>query len=344
MTPQEMHIGVNLYLQKINSKAVDSFEPEEIDWQLSVEQLKFIRQRTNPKSNLKRDGFEYNQKRYDDIRSLIVSSSIPMFIRNGVSMFGNLPADYFQLVNDRSLVDNLCKTSFQTYPTTQKTYYYCVIPMDQTYSFYADGILYKSSPVIDVVSDYPTVANQLVDQSTIFMLINVILELQIPNTQIYWQTWNNMYFSNSIIFVSEMSFPNMDWVSNSTTVTYTTSTIIFDTYQVSQDQREFPNRLTNTEVLFNILESSFATTEYRSPVSSLENRQIHVYHNQKFIVTQVNIDYIRKPPKISLSLNHPCILDDNCCDEIIMNTAKFLAGITSSSTYKEIINENLLQE
>lgn len=32
MQVREMHIGVNQWLQKINSKETDSFKPHEIDW------------------------------------------------------------------------------------------------------------------------------------------------------------------------------------------------------------------------------------------------------------------------------------------------------------------------
>ena len=105
-----------------------------------------------------------------------------------------------------------------------------------------------------------------------------------------------------------------------------------------------PNRLVKTEDLFELLTSAFGKTLSKSPISSLKEDLIFVYHNQKFICPQIRIDYIRKPKKINLSLYQDCELHDSIHQEIVENTAKRIAGLTFSQVYNNIINENLNKE
>jgi hypothetical protein len=104
------------------------------------------------------------------------------------------------------------------------------------------------------------------------------------------------------------------------------------------------NRLVKTEDLYELLGSAFGKTSPASPISSLKENLIIVYHNQKFICSEIKIDYIRKPKKINLSLNQDCELHDSIHQEIVENTAKRIAGLTFSQVYNNIINENLNKE
>lgn len=71
MTVQEMHTMVAVKLQKLNSYAYDDFSPEEIDLILNDAQLRFIKNRMSKESDPKRIGYEGNQKRLNDIRTLL---------------------------------------------------------------------------------------------------------------------------------------------------------------------------------------------------------------------------------------------------------------------------------
>ena len=75
MTVKEMHIGIDMILQKVNSNVISSFEPEEKDWVLNEEVNRFIKQRLSILSNEKRLGFQDTQKRVDDLKNLITSKT-----------------------------------------------------------------------------------------------------------------------------------------------------------------------------------------------------------------------------------------------------------------------------
>ena len=109
MTIEEMHIAVNLGVQKIASFQVDNLLPQEIDHELNNSMNRFIKQRYSPMGNKYRRGFEQSQKRIDDLRALVVDSRTKCFYV-GESLTGYkidrapLPMDYMFLVN--AVADN----------------------------------------------------------------------------------------------------------------------------------------------------------------------------------------------------------------------------------------------
>lgn len=75
MTVNEMHIAVNLGVQKIASFQADILLPQELDFELNIAMMRFIKQRYNPMSNRQGKGFEQSQKRVDDLRNLVVTTN-----------------------------------------------------------------------------------------------------------------------------------------------------------------------------------------------------------------------------------------------------------------------------
>ena len=75
MTVNEMHIAVNLGVQKIASFQADILLPQEIDFELNIAMMRFVKQRYNASSNRQGRGFEQSQKRVDDLRNLVVTTS-----------------------------------------------------------------------------------------------------------------------------------------------------------------------------------------------------------------------------------------------------------------------------
>ena len=109
MTIEEMHIAVNLGVQKIASFQVDNLLPQEIDHELNDAMESFIKQRYTPMGNKYQRGFEQSQKRIDDLRALVVDSRTKCFYA-GESITGYkidrapLPMDYMFLVS--AIADN----------------------------------------------------------------------------------------------------------------------------------------------------------------------------------------------------------------------------------------------
>lgn len=129
MTVNEMHIAVNLGVQKIASFQADILLPQELDFELNIAMMRFIKQRYNANSNRQGKGFEQSQKRVDDLRNLVVNTisntiSAGGFLFDALGTYiyntGNtniyveratLPLDYLFLVSVSAEVNYNCNTT-----------------------------------------------------------------------------------------------------------------------------------------------------------------------------------------------------------------------------------------
>jgi hypothetical protein len=120
MTVEEMHIAVNLGVQKIASFQADNLLAEEIDYELNTAVRRLISQRYNMQGNKYRRGFEQSQKRLDDLRHLVedytTQNSSYMGVGYTSKTNGNIdiyrykfPNDYMFLVNVLSEVTYNCR-------------------------------------------------------------------------------------------------------------------------------------------------------------------------------------------------------------------------------------------
>lgn len=141
MTVNEMHIAVNLGVQKIASFQADILLPQEIDFELNIAMMRFVKQRYNPMSNRQGKGFEQSQKRVDDLRNLVVTTSSDTIMTGGFlfdALGGyiyttsttniymeraTLPLDYLFLVSVSAEVHYNCNTTIlnQLVNTTTST-------------------------------------------------------------------------------------------------------------------------------------------------------------------------------------------------------------------------------
>ena len=69
-TAKELHIGIDLGLQGINSNRKGDIQSPEKDWFLNNVMIQEINRKLNPKSNFKGEGFEDTFKRIDDLESI----------------------------------------------------------------------------------------------------------------------------------------------------------------------------------------------------------------------------------------------------------------------------------
>jgi hypothetical protein len=137
MNAQEIHIDINLGLQKIASNVYRKFFPEEIDWIYNRVRGRFISSKVTPS----KDGngrFEVNQASLDDIQVLIETDfSLPSYRFNDNKVFAILPSNYQYLINDRSQIITDCSGAFQTSNVDQKIGYLRFANTVATSSFYS---------------------------------------------------------------------------------------------------------------------------------------------------------------------------------------------------------------
>lgn len=328
-----------MILQKINSNVISSFSSEQLDWALNEEMNRFIKQRFNITSNDKKLGFQSNEKRYDDLKSLITSKTLPSYINDVNSVYTYLPSDYFSLINDRSLTKDLCGNVFKSTDYDTQNLYSVIIPyINDPVNKYSTFQIIINSVVVFDINNYPQFVGGLPSIESKFELIDFILEelrnagyeAKMTSSNSFYITSNNIFTISFVLFSGATNFP----------VTLTT----LSKFKTITSGIEVTNRLTKTEDLYNILDSTFNKTTAASPISNLYQDRLIVHHNQKFILSNIKIDYIRKPKKISLPLEHRCELDESLHQEIVEDTAKRIAGLVGSQLYNNITNENINKE
>lgn len=93
MTVAEMHISFKLGYDKVDSQSYPNFLPQEIDFFLNKGQEQFIATRLGP-NNLLRKGFEENQRRIDDLRTLVISETLSSTKLSDKQFSIDLPDNY----------------------------------------------------------------------------------------------------------------------------------------------------------------------------------------------------------------------------------------------------------
>lgn len=361
MLVQEMHIDFDIKLQKVNSNAVDTFLPDEKDWLLNMAQYRFIRKHGVRTLNRRREGGEDSLTRYEDFNYLLKRVELPTIINTQDNyVYSVLPYDFFDYRNGKT-----------------KTYYNCSginANVLNNINYIAEVLFGDSSATpdkfvgfeISIVRDIATTpvytsifkasdynfnfGNTFVSNEEKFVLVNHVLEIvnRRSDVSVRWENYGNIYSSGSFVFITDDSTIDAIRISfdgNDDDILMTNNP--FDSYaDVSDVIVKNPSalRLVETEELFDILNHPYAKTIYDSPITTLRNGQIQVYHDDKFVLNTISIDYIKKPRLISLSLNQSCEIAESRHDVIVDIAVQLASAYTGSDVHKLIINENLLNE
>jgi hypothetical protein len=227
-TPTELHAIIDAELEHISSNRKQSIKPEMIDWFLNGSVLQYIENKSNPKTNLKREGFEDSQKRYDDLRELKRVLNVTSCYNDSTSMFANLPYNYYKLIcadidtyynriNNPYITSNVGIVQYQYIKTLffpddsnnpayanfniQITTYNTITATSTTYiiPFSNNGDGYVNYTIYSGITSGATPLNSK------FIIVNYIVDkvnrLNLGAT-IYWEKYDNIYIPNTFIIVS----------------------------------------------------------------------------------------------------------------------------------------------
>jgi hypothetical protein len=354
MNVQEMHNLFDMLYQRSNTAVHGGLLPEERDLFLNIAVNQFVKDRIGEPSNKTPLGFQDTQKAFDDIKNLIKRVTLPAYVEQEEdAVFTLLPSDYVHLVEDNSIVYNTCN-SWSTYSKkiSTSTLHKIVIPLVNDEDLFEEFVMTftdTSSTVIYDITDRPiTVPFYSIEEK--YVLINDILfyinSALSADFTIYWEHYDNEYHENSFILISnkegEIDYECKVFASE----TFGSNVLNYTSYNVPDKYTKYisPNRLTKTEDIYNILNHSFSATHFESPVSTLINKRLQVYHSKKFIITATNIAYIKKPKEININLNSSCDLVDNVHFEIVDMAVQKILAVKNGATYANIQRENTLNE
>lgn len=341
MTVREMHIDIDQSTQLVAANRSRKWYAEEKDWVLNKVQERYIRSCLRPKKDAQGNltgGFELDQAKADDIRRLIINkASLIPFIVDSERYKCILPPDYSYLLSDGSRTKLLCGAE----PTTASRTY-TINRIRQEESGLSNPPYYETMQVqmpgtgaitlVSIPGDLPPFNNYAgyADKKDISFLVPWVIW---KAKEWYWERFDDLYYpkwyiragvsptGTSDIIVDGIGLGDVDGIEYADPVTTTR------VYTYHTDTGNLVNnRLSGTDIIRNLRQAAFYKTAHYSPITELENDLLWVYRDNSFIVSGVEISYIRKPQPISLSLNTDCELAEGVHRLICDLATEYLQG------------------
>ena len=165
--------------------------------------------------------------------------------------------------------------------------------------------------------------------------------------RIYWESFYNIFQSNSFILVCNGDVSSVVYTIDEDVYTLTGSTDSISLDEISNATTGFnvvPHRIAKSNDIISMLDTSFYTTIPTSPLTEIEKGKLISYHKKRFIIGNVMLQYIRKPRIISLNSSINCELNPNVHDKVVDIASQMIANYLNIGTQKNIIMENILKE
>jgi len=366
----EAHIEVLQGLQKVAAYSEDMFNADEIDLHLTRQQDRLLEEIVNKR-------FEDLQVGLDYIRPLLVKNNKLQVVLPELTdeiyepnmVYGVLPANYYHLINNRSKVvtstsAGLCEdlTTYKALGTSKAAFTERVAvlpvptPTNTTWPFYYKTKLVVESTSGNVEKTLPDGLNNLKSANSWFQITNYILEnISIPGVEIFWESYRDVYSPKSFIFVTQdinITQVTINWETSSSNTAsagagaasfvntvyqkpnYTTSNL------TGYQETETANLLTETDEFYTQNVNAFYKTKKNQPKSQVSGDFLLVYENKSFLISDLSVDYIRKPRHISLSLNQNFELGGDAPRIIVNRTTEFLKLVIENPSYQAVLNDN----
>lgn len=373
MTAFEAHIGVLTNIQKVNGYQENMFSPEEIDFQISRQQNRLVEE-------IIAETFEDHEVARGYLLPLHVKNyKLTTYVPNAnevlyeqLAVYGVLPGNYFSLINNRSKV----------YKSDDPLYCADIsaLRVDTLYQNFGERVgaiaiatplgtvapFYFKAQVILTIGGTPTsvltVPEELVIKSkkSVFYLVNYIQDYfteNYPDVQVYWERFRNKTYPGKLIFVTlntnitavTISFLRND-SSPDTSSTVTLTETVYRRY-VPITASNFPGFQISTpdnldqesDKLYEQNINPFFRSKPSNPKTILSGNLLFAYESETFIISELVIDYVRKPKNVSINLSQGLELSGNGPQIVVDRTVEFLKMVIENPQYQAVLQDNKLR-
>lgn len=359
MSPREVHIAVDLGLQKVGSFAYENIKPEFIDLTFNRMGDAYISEKSTRNLDPKQIGFEDIQTRLATIRELITESTLTVL--EDVSQKRQsaiLPQNYFTFIEAQATTVFTCDDSNIVYTTTPSNEHIAAVSFKTTDFDIITATPFSLVKIYKVISGVPTEIFDFSDYSTglsdideIFTVRNLAIQ-EINRTQanikVYWEKYRGIHYPRSFVFVADSTLAGQSIKIDYTATANATIALTSNSYtkllsitSTDYDEKDTYCRLLSNEDVFHMINHPFGGTSSESPIISNSNDKLIAYISKRFILKGLTLKYIRKPRKMNLSLNQSYeIQDSRALSKIIDMTVEFLAITLGSQEGQGLMIEN----
>jgi hypothetical protein len=326
----QMHIAIDLELNKLNSNLYDNILPQEKDYFLNRAQERFIKQRYGAQSNNKGKGFEMSQKRIDDLKNLLVPNYYDKAYRVAETDFDYLnklrfylPNDYMFLTSQRSKVFGNDCGDINLQELTETIHYY-ILPLSG-FTVNYNGFSIKTTSETPYIQNL----NYTAEDKELFitkLIIDWETKISISKYKVYYERYNDIYSPGNLIFVAKETPQALKWYNAEVSTNFSPITKQYKYYTATCGKEEIVvNRFAQQDDVYKMQMDPFNDTAMYGPLTIINQQFIDVFiKRQNFIVKEISISYIRRPKLISLELNQSCELAEETHAEIVRDAVNLM--------------------
>lgn len=361
MTVSEIHIGLGVLLQKVNTHKSKNFLPQELDMLFNFTVLNYKNKKTDPLSNAKQISVFDTQTSLDSLNSLFETETLYPVTNNKEEATILLPLDFYGWNSASANIAYDCQGTSSTE---------------------VGGVIIKEYSIANLKDINLTAITSFkleltyVDKDNITQLATIFDYTKLP-TDYLPQDGTKDYirsfiFINALVNVINMNLVNINEKSaNKIYVVYDNRTerlVINSINNISitlvtnvpnyavvlkntvSDKINLITNL-NTSVAISDLEydsyinNSHLSRSQESQFRAVRTRErVKVYIPKGLTFSSLTLHYIRKPRQIDYLLGIGSDLPNDIVNKIMADTAQFIKGIIASDSYDKFVRENILIE
>lgn len=341
MTTQELHIELEVLLQKINSHWNQNFLSAEKDLFLNREITKFINKKLDRLGNQKGTGLYDTIKRTVELSPLLKTIPVPVIYnmsQKEVKIL--LPFDFLYYVSSEVSVCCSCKNL----SLKDSSYYVAEMsPIKNLASLpitISQGIFTTVIKTTDIPAEYliessvPVYSNQMMITNALNILFKKNNELEVE------VTYDKM--KNKFLFRSSKPF-GLAYQGTNGPTNVQVKVQAYKGYETLTDAELIETDVIDGEFKTKIKKSYLSGAKPDKALVELKDKEI-LYTLNGVIADYVNLTYVCQPSKIDLLLQSNSELHDSTLEAIVGDTAQKMMSVIGSDGYAKFVQENTIIE
>lgn len=338
-----MHIEVGQATQNIASNTTRKLMKEQIDWLLNKNQERFILSNV-----IMTEAGNVTVTNMNALRTLIKTKEIladtPLASTECKAI---LPSDYSYLISDESKLLPLCGKTAEA-PVSSTVNYLKIKFADSAgtgspLKYYVSMSLVFGATTLTLadikayysVTDYTGLSSAAEKFEIVSLFLHYIRN--ILGIEVYWEQYGDVVAPQSFIFPSYTA--GSITVDGATLVVGTTGSFLLLNQEGAL--KWVPNRLTPIGQKSTMSVTPFFSSNKQSPISFLQGGTIQVATDVSFIVSSLRLYYIKKPRRMSLSLNQHCEIHEDFHQAICDLTVEYFKNLSQDPGWQAKMEDNM---
>lgn len=366
ITPIELHIALRDAVQKISSAQIEDFYPEELDYHLNRAQDSFIDSLTDEDFSdpiIRNAYFQNLIIRNKQLKAFIPTQDDDYFEEDVV--VGILPPDYIYHVASRAGVQDVCN---YTDTLTKENIDDSIITIEFPISTRSSGPYYVHSKFSIGIDVYTSNSTGYDSSEEYFEVVNELQHMinRAGKYNAYWERYDGKLYPGKFIItsgsspiLSSLDSPNTeivtfyaDGIGNEDRSSFGDyKQVTRQSYAKVANPSWEPIDLRTADDLHNFRNNIFHRPTIVHQYGTISADKLWVYlarksiiSNLESIISNLRIDYIRRPQRISLDLNNACELSGNASRRIVDLAAERIKLTTENPSFQQFQQSQQIRE